>query len=257
MFAVLNEMMNYNDSKKGVAIVMKSIISDLTIRINEKNQPRRTAENVMNIIYVTNADMPVQLDTDDRRHLICACKTIHQVTEEHKEDVDYFNELSQSYTQEFYENLMTFLLERDISQFNPTLIPMTEAKKQLINVSRSPVDDVIMEHYEQFKQGIPIALVNQYKPQNWLLKTYKNAMVHKCEEQRIYVNGIRTRVYVLNKDQQSYYDKMMNEEDTETSNANYQKYKKTIEDDGFIEQVFSEDVESKGVTNRWQMLGIP
>ncbi|KAA6388472.1 MAG: hypothetical protein EZS28_016002, partial [Streblomastix strix] len=189
-FVVLNEMMNYNDSKKGVATVMKSIISDLTIRINEKNQPRRTAENVMNIIYVTNADVPVQLDTDDRRHLVCACKTVHQVTEEHKEDVEYFNELSQSYTQEFYENLMTFFLERDISQFNPTLIPMTEAKIQLINVSRSPVDDVIMEHYEQFKQGIPIALVNQYKPQNWLLKTYKNAMVHKCEEQRIYVNGI-------------------------------------------------------------------
>ncbi|KAA6358326.1 MAG: hypothetical protein EZS28_046147, partial [Streblomastix strix] len=84
MFAVLNEMMNYNDSKKGVATVMKSIISDLTIRINEKNQPRRTAENVMNIIYVTNADMPVQLDTDDRRHLVCACKTVHQVSEEHK-----------------------------------------------------------------------------------------------------------------------------------------------------------------------------
>ncbi|KAA6388444.1 MAG: hypothetical protein EZS28_016030 [Streblomastix strix] len=104
LFAVLNEMMNYNDSKKCVATVTKSIISDLTIRINEKNQPRRTAENVMNIIYVTNADMPVQLDTDDRRHL-----------------------------------------------FNPTLIPMTEAKKQLINVSRSPIDDVIMEHYEQFK----------------------------------------------------------------------------------------------------------
>ncbi|KAA6389154.1 MAG: hypothetical protein EZS28_015319 [Streblomastix strix] len=240
MFAVLNEMMNYKDSKKGVATVMKSIISDLTIRINEKNQPIRTAENVMNIIYATNADMPVQLDTDDRRHLVSACKTVHQVTEEHKEDVDYFNELSQSYTQEFYENLMTFFLERDISQFNPTLIPMTEAKKQLINVSRSPVDDVIMEHYEQFKQGIPISLVNSFKPSNWLLKTYKNAMVHKCEEQRIYVNGIRTRVYVLNKDQQSYYDKMMNEKDTQTSNVNYQKYKKTIEDDGLIEQVVQE-----------------
>ncbi|KAA6367608.1 MAG: hypothetical protein EZS28_036866 [Streblomastix strix] len=120
---------------------------------------------------------------------------------------------------------------------------MTEAKKQLINVSRSPVDDVIMEHYEQFKQGIPIALVNQYKPQNWLLKTYKNAMVHKCEEQRIYINGLRTRVYALNKDQQLYYDKMMNEEDTEMSNANYQKYKKTIEDDGLIEQVVQETKE--------------
>ncbi|KAA6376855.1 MAG: hypothetical protein EZS28_027619, partial [Streblomastix strix] len=243
MFAVLNEMMNYNDSKKGVATVMKSIISDLTIRINEKNQPRRTAENVMNIIYVTNADMPVQLDTDDRRHLVCTCKTVHQVSEEHKEDVEYFNELSQSYTQEFYENLMTFLLERDISQFNPTLIPMTEAKKQLINVSRSPIDDVIMEHYEQFKQGIPIALVNQCKPQNWQLKTYKNAMIHKCTEQTPRINGLRTRVYKLNEDQLRYYDKMMSEEDIETSNANYQKYKKTIEDNGFIEQVVQETKE--------------
>ncbi|KAA6375046.1 MAG: hypothetical protein EZS28_029427, partial [Streblomastix strix] len=186
-------MMNYNESKKGVATVMKSIISDESIRINEKNQPRRTAENVMNVIYVTNNDMPVQLDTDDRRHLVCACKTVHQVSEEHKQDVEYFNELCLSYTQEFYENLMTFLLERDISQFNPTLIPMTEAKKQLINVSRSPIDDVIMEHYQQFKQGIPISLVNQCRPQNWQLKTYKNAMQHKCTEQRIYINGTRTR----------------------------------------------------------------
>ncbi|KAA6390846.1 MAG: hypothetical protein EZS28_013630 [Streblomastix strix] len=236
IFSVLIEMRNY-DSKKSVATVMKSIISDPTIRINEKNQPRRTAENVMNIIYVSNADSPVQLDTDDKRHLVCACKTVHQVTEEHKEDVEYFTQLSQSYTQEFYENLMTFFLERDISQFNLTLIPMTEAKKQLINVSRTPIDDIIIEHYEQFKQGIPIALVNYYKPQNWKLTTFKNALQHKCTEQSPRINGNRTRVYVLNEDQQTYYDKMINEEDIEASNANYQKYKKTIEDDGFIEQV--------------------
>ncbi|KAA6381615.1 MAG: hypothetical protein EZS28_022858 [Streblomastix strix] len=243
MFAVLNEMMNYNYSKKGVATVMKSIISDLTIRINEKNQPKRIAEKVMNIIYVTNADMPVQLDTDDRRHLVRACKTVHQVSEERKEDIEYFNELSQSHTQEFYENLMTFLLERDISQFNPTLIPMTEAKKYLINVSRSLIDDVIMEHYEQFNQGIPIALVNQCKPQNWQLKTYKNAMIHKYIEQTPRINGLKTRIYKLNEDQLRYYDKMMSEEDIETSNANYQKYKKTIEDNGFIDQVLQETKE--------------
>ncbi|KAA6396540.1 MAG: hypothetical protein EZS28_007937 [Streblomastix strix] len=230
-------MRNYNDSKKGIVTVMISIISDESIRINEKNQPRRTAKNVMNIIYVSNTDFPVQLDTDDRRHQVCACKTVHQVTEEHKEDVEQFTQLSQSYTQEFYENLMTFLLEGDISQFNPTLIPMTEAKKQLINVSRSPVDDVIMEHYEQFKQGIPIALVNQCKPQNQKQTTYKNAMQHKCAEQQPRINEKRTRAYVLNKDQQTYQDQMMNEEDIETSNANYQKYKKTIEDNGFVDQV--------------------
>ncbi|KAA6399978.1 MAG: hypothetical protein EZS28_004496 [Streblomastix strix] len=39
MFAVLNEMMNYNESKKGTAQAMKTIITDRTIRINENNQP--------------------------------------------------------------------------------------------------------------------------------------------------------------------------------------------------------------------------
>ncbi|KAA6356010.1 MAG: hypothetical protein EZS28_048463 [Streblomastix strix] len=237
MFSVLNEIRNYNNSKKGIATIIKSIISDESIRINEKNQPRRTTENVMNIIYISNAYSPVQLDTDDRRHLTRVCKTVHQVTEEHKEDVGYFTQLSQSYTQEFYENLLTFFLERDISQFNPTLIPMTEAKKQLIYVSRSLIDDVIIEHYEQFKQGIPIAFVNQCKPQNWKQITYKNAKQHKCTEQQPRINGKRTTVNVLNKDQQTYYDKIMNEEDIEASNANYQKYKKTIEDDRFVDQV--------------------
>ncbi|KAA6403762.1 MAG: hypothetical protein EZS28_000718 [Streblomastix strix] len=159
MFAVLNEIRNYNDFKKGIATVMKSIISDQSIIIIEKNQPRSTAENVMNIIYVSNADSSIKFDTDDRCHLLSACKTVHQVTEEHKEDAEYFNELTQCYTQEFYENSMTFFLERDISQFNLTLIQITETKKQLKNVSRSPIDDEIIEHYEQFKQGIPIALI--------------------------------------------------------------------------------------------------
>ncbi|KAA6377877.1 MAG: hypothetical protein EZS28_026596 [Streblomastix strix] len=74
MFAVLNEMKNYNDFKKGIATVMKSIISDQSIRIIEKNQPRSSAENVMKIIYVSNADSTVQFDTDDRCHLLSACK---------------------------------------------------------------------------------------------------------------------------------------------------------------------------------------
>ncbi|KAA6394770.1 MAG: hypothetical protein EZS28_009699, partial [Streblomastix strix] len=68
MLSVLNEMRNY-DIKKNVVTVKKSIISDQIIIINKKNQPRGKTESIMNIIYVSNADSLVQLDTDDRRHL--------------------------------------------------------------------------------------------------------------------------------------------------------------------------------------------
>ncbi|KAA6380777.1 MAG: hypothetical protein EZS28_023693, partial [Streblomastix strix] len=224
MFSVLIEAMNYNDSKKGVATIMKSIISDQTIRINEKNQSRRIAVNVMNVMNVTNSDMTIQPETDDRRHLVCACKTVHQVTEEHPEQTEYL---------------------RTQVKFKASLIPMTEAKKQLINVSRSPADDVIIEHFEQFKQGILVSVANQYKPQNWILKTYKNALEHKCLESRPYFNKIRTRIYVLKEDQIRYYKLMMSEEDIETSLAKYKRYKQANDADGHVNEKDNENDNEK------------
>ncbi|KAA6377691.1 MAG: hypothetical protein EZS28_026784 [Streblomastix strix] len=78
MFAVLNEMMNYNESKKCTVQVMKMIVNDQTIGINEKNQPRRRAENVINTIMVTNNYFPIQLDNCDGRYLVVKCKAVHR-----------------------------------------------------------------------------------------------------------------------------------------------------------------------------------
>ncbi|KAA6401016.1 MAG: hypothetical protein EZS28_003455 [Streblomastix strix] len=129
MFAVQNEMMNYNESKKGTAQEMKTINTDKTIRIYEKNQPRRRAENVINTIIVTNNDYPIQLDNSDGRYLVIKCKAVHRGEHE------YFNKLSKGMDKDFYDNLLTFFLNRDISKFDPTYIPMTEAKKQLLSFS--------------------------------------------------------------------------------------------------------------------------
>ncbi|KAA6380469.1 MAG: hypothetical protein EZS28_024002 [Streblomastix strix] len=88
MFAVLNEMRNFNESKKGTAQAMKTIITDKTIRINEKNYPRRRAENVINKIIVTINAYPIQLDNSDGRYLVIKCKAVH------RGDHEYFNKLS-------------------------------------------------------------------------------------------------------------------------------------------------------------------
>ncbi|KAA6355406.1 MAG: hypothetical protein EZS28_049067 [Streblomastix strix] len=147
MFAVLNEMMNYYESKKGTAHAMKTIITDKTIRINEKNQPERRAENVINTIIVTNNDYPIQLDNSDGRYLVIKCKAVHRV------DHEYFNKLSKRMDKDFYDNLLTFFLNRDISKFDPTDIPMTDAKKQLLNVNRTPVDDIIIKTIRNLKMA--------------------------------------------------------------------------------------------------------
>ncbi|KAA6381613.1 MAG: hypothetical protein EZS28_022861 [Streblomastix strix] len=151
MFAVLNEIMNYNESKKDTAQAMKTTITDKTLRINEKNQPKQRAENVINIIIVTNSDYPIQLDNSDGRYLVIKCKTVH------RGDHEYINKLSKDMDNEFYYNLLTFFLNRDISKFDPTDFTMIDAKKQLLNVSRTPVDDIIIKNYQKFKDGIPIS----------------------------------------------------------------------------------------------------
>jgi hypothetical protein len=62
MLIVLNEVRNAGDNKLANWDSMKSIITDTTIRINEKNEPRRTSENVANLIFVTNNPHPVNIE---------------------------------------------------------------------------------------------------------------------------------------------------------------------------------------------------
>ena len=62
MLIVLNEVKNCGDDRLANFNALKSIITDNSIRINEKNQPRRTAENVANFIFCTNNPYPVKIE---------------------------------------------------------------------------------------------------------------------------------------------------------------------------------------------------
>jgi predicted DNA-binding protein YlxM (UPF0122 family) len=59
---------------------------------------------------------------------------------------DDFQKLVDSFTDEFYSNLLTFFLTMDLTGFNVKDIPMTEAKLDLINVSKQVIDDWIADH---------------------------------------------------------------------------------------------------------------
>ncbi|KAH7814946.1 putative Poxvirus D5 protein [Monocercomonoides exilis] len=72
MLIVLNELKNCGDDRLANFNALKSVITENIIRINEKNQPRRTAENVANFIFVTNHSFPVKIETGDRRYVVLA-----------------------------------------------------------------------------------------------------------------------------------------------------------------------------------------
>ena len=81
---------NVGDDRLANFNTLKSILTDNSIRINEKNQPRRDAENVGNFVFVTNNAFPVKLEVGDRRYVVLRCNG------KYKGKTEFFKQLCDS-----------------------------------------------------------------------------------------------------------------------------------------------------------------
>ncbi|KAA6365242.1 MAG: hypothetical protein EZS28_039231 [Streblomastix strix] len=151
--AIANEMKNFGESRMSNMDALKSIITEYSFVVNEKYIPKHEVQNVVNIILVTNNIFPIKIENNDRRYVVCKCNSVR------RGDLAYFTTLCNSFVEEFYNNLFLFFMTRDISQFNPRNIPMTQAMKDIIRSSRLKVDDIIIVHFKQFKDGVIISQV--------------------------------------------------------------------------------------------------
>jgi hypothetical protein len=135
VLCVLNEAKNHGENRYAHFDTLKSIITDPTLEVKEKHIKERSSQNVINIIFSTNNDFPVKIETGDRRYLVLT------VSGKHKDDTAYFLQLEHERDSSgFYEQLLKFFLNYDISKFNSYDIPKTEANQDMINAGRSAVD---------------------------------------------------------------------------------------------------------------------
>ena len=149
MLIVCNEMKNAGDDRAANFNCLKSLITDETVRINQKNQPKRTAQNVANFIFVTNNSYPVKVETGDRRYVILQCSG------KNKGNFSYFKTLHNLRNSvEFFESLLAYFMSINIIDFIPERIPMTKAKMELIKASMSIVEEFICEHYKSLVNGM-------------------------------------------------------------------------------------------------------
>ncbi|KAA6382096.1 MAG: hypothetical protein EZS28_022377 [Streblomastix strix] len=77
----------------------------------------------------------------------------------------------------------------DISQFNLRNIPMTYAKKEIIRASKLKVDDIIIDHFKQFKDDVIISQVQLQKPQD-MLQLFSEDVESKGVAYRQQMHGI-------------------------------------------------------------------
>jgi hypothetical protein len=211
VFLVLNEIKNVGEEKNANYDNLKSIITDPSYTINEKNVPRFEAENVNNVVVVTNHNYPVRVEASDRRYVVCDCKT------KYMGKLDYWKALSDGMDEAFYDNLFTFFMSLDLSNFNPREIPANEAKNDLIRVGRSSTDDVIVEHFELFKQGLRCGMIDNWLPKDLKLKTFQHNLLEKCDKVQKKEQGKHVWYYVLKKEYYSVFETLMAGRDKDDS----------------------------------------
>ncbi|KAA6353801.1 MAG: hypothetical protein EZS28_050672 [Streblomastix strix] len=83
-------------------------------------------------MIVTNNINPLKIENSDRRYVVCECNPVH------RGELKY------------------------VSQFNPRDISMTEGKGEIIRASRSKVEDVNINHFNLFIDGLRVQSVESW-----------------------------------------------------------------------------------------------
>lgn len=128
MFIVGDEVLSRQEMRhlKGK---LKAMISGKLVQVQAKFMPVRMEANHVNIVFLSNELQPNVLDASDRRYLV--------VWTPPKRDQAYYQSVRDCLDSGGREAFMHYLLQRDLSHFDPYAPPpRTRAKEDLIDLGR-------------------------------------------------------------------------------------------------------------------------
>ena len=200
---VANELSSVKDEFIKDMNSLKTIITEDTKRGREIYGKFHKMENISNLIFCSNFSRPIMIDNDDRRY--CVIKVSNKL----KRNFEFFEKLCKNRTSEFYDNLLTYFLSIDLTGFNPRDFPITEARKELIEACRSDSENIIVDNFDKFVNGIEIRDVKlcfelyygKYDPRKF--KTFQSEIKNKLKNEGNYrvvlSDGRRPTIYKLKK----------------------------------------------------------
>lgn len=119
----------------------KPMITQETTIVREMHKPAYEQPNVFNILMFTNHEDAIIIDEMDRRYGVVFSKARPQPS-------SYYDRLW-TWSQSHISAILDFFLSRDLSAFNPRgHAPMTKGKKELINISLTPLQAWMKESIE-------------------------------------------------------------------------------------------------------------
>lgn len=127
---------------------LKAFISGEWIRINPKNRSAYDERNHVNMVFLSNEAMPVVLEEDDRRHAV--------IWTPEKLSRDFYQGLMAEIDAGGVAALHHHLLHLDLGDFDAgTLPPMTDAKRELIDLSKDSPSRFIQAFESGDVDGFP------------------------------------------------------------------------------------------------------
>jgi len=121
---------------------LKTMVTGKTVRINQKMIAAYTEKNFYNMVFLSNELNPVVLEKNDRRYLV--------VWTPEKRGKDYYQDVKDEIDNGGIQALHQFLLNVDLTGFNPNASPpMTHAKQDLIYLNL----DAPQAFYHQWMDG--------------------------------------------------------------------------------------------------------
>jgi hypothetical protein len=153
---------------------LKSLVTEPTIRIEQKYQPSRSIDSVHRFFAATNHDQFAHIEKDDRRFFFL------RVSSSHQQDTDYFKRLCDSFNDgQTLEGFVSFLLCLDLADFNVRERPKTtEHDSQrikslngfdrywyevLLNANFGAGDTFTQDHWEAGRFIATRSMVGHYK----------------------------------------------------------------------------------------------
>ena len=140
---VLADEAIWGGNKKEVG-ALKALITEKRQFIEAKGKDGYWIENHKHLIVSSNEDFVVHLDADDRRFFVL------DVSSQRKEDIAYFKAIENQLKSGGYEALLYELMSRDISCFDPRIMPDNFAGFDIKMMSATSIERFL---YSALKDG--------------------------------------------------------------------------------------------------------
>lgn len=139
---------------------LKSLITEDVYVVKKKYMKPRIVQNVVNLIISTNYYKPKK---DDNIYVIC------ETDDSHINDYEYFLALQRTFTEEFYQNLFTYFMKRNLDGVNLRILPNTSVKQESTEDSQFIYELFIQDFIPDFIGGWCTDDVYEYY-KKWFVK---------------------------------------------------------------------------------------